>query len=188
MPCYEWKCALIAIFGGVDISEVPWYDLLWQMGSHWGSQKLLQGLVSHKLLAYLSVFNLHLAQWIMVILSKGCKPGDKVQTDMRGLCLNFVECESYLESNTTDTLASIWDTLGWLNWFWQFLCDGLSSFNLKGLYSSYAWSCSLCERRILQILSYVFNWLYFTQCLTSFSSIDHLVHLYAWFFIQFHLM
>ena len=102
MPCYEWKCALIAIFGGVDISEVPWYDLLWQMGSHWGSQKLLQGLVSHKLLAYLSVFNLHLAQWIMVILSKGCKPGDKVQTDMRGLCLNFVECESYLESNATD--------------------------------------------------------------------------------------
>ena len=27
---------------------------------------------------------------------------------------------------------------------------------------------------ILQILIYVFNWLYFTQCLTYFSSIDHL--------------
>ena len=105
MPCYEWKCALIAIFGGVDISEVPWYDLLWEMDSQWGSQKLLQGLVSHELLAYLSVFNLYLAQWIMAILSKGCKPGDKVQTNMRDLCLNFVEGESYLESNATDTLA-----------------------------------------------------------------------------------
>ena len=36
---------------------------------------------------------------------------------------------------------------GWLNWFWQFLCDGLSSFNLKGFYCSYSWSCSLCEGR-----------------------------------------
>ena len=34
---------------------------------------------------------------------------------------------------------------------------------------------------------YVFNWLYFTQCLTFFSSIDHLLHLCAWFFIIFHL-
>ena len=41
----------------------------------------------------------------MAILSEGCKPGDKVQTNTRDLCLNFVEGESYLESNATDTLA-----------------------------------------------------------------------------------
>ena len=41
----------------------------------------------------------------------------------------------------------MWDKLGWVNWFWQFLCEGLSSFNLKRFYYSYAWSCSLCERR-----------------------------------------
>ena len=41
----------------------------------------------------------------------------------------------------------MWDKLGWLNWFWQFLCGRFSSFNLKGLYCSYALSCSLCERR-----------------------------------------
>ena len=41
----------------------------------------------------------------------------------------------------------MWDKLGWLNWFWQFLCEGLSSFNPKRFYYSYAWSCSLCERR-----------------------------------------
>ena len=35
--------------------------------------------------------------------------------------------------------------------------------------------------------SYVFDWLYFTQCLTSFSSIDHLLHVCAWFLILFHL-
>ena len=34
--------------------------------------------------------------------------------------------------------------------------------------------------------SYVFDWLYFTQCLTSFSSIDHL-QLCAQFLILFHL-
>ena len=39
----------------------------------------------------------------------------------------------------------MWDILGWLNWFWQFLCEGLSSFISKGLCYSYAWSCSLSE-------------------------------------------
>ena len=40
----------------------------------WGSQKLLQGLASHQLTAYLPVFNLFLTRWIMTILSKGYKP------------------------------------------------------------------------------------------------------------------
>ena len=35
--------------------------------------------------------------------------------------------------------------------------------------------------------SYNFDWLYFTQCLTSFFSMDYLVCLYAWFLILFHL-
>ena len=28
--------------------------------------------------------------------------------------------------------CSVWDKPGWLNWFWEFLCERLSSFNLKG--------------------------------------------------------
>ena len=36
---------------------------------------------------------------------------------------------------------------GWLNWFWQFLSERLSSFNSKRFWYSYAWSRSLCERR-----------------------------------------
>ena len=83
------------------------------MSSQWGSQKLLQGLVSHELTAYLSVFNLFLTQWIMAILSKGCKPDNfephnslKLSfTNIWGLRSNFVECESFLESNSPDILA-----------------------------------------------------------------------------------
>ena len=39
----------------------------------------------------------------------------------------------------------------------------------------------------LQILTYVFDLLYFTHCLTSFSPIDHVLRLYTWFLILFHL-
>ena len=42
----------------VLISEVPGYHLLGQMSSQTRLQKLLQGLVSHELTAYLSIFNL----------------------------------------------------------------------------------------------------------------------------------
>ena len=37
---------------------------------------------------------------------------------------------------------------------------------------SFAWDLSLENSAD----SYVSDWLYFTQCLTSFSSIDHLLH------------
>ena len=92
----------------------------------------------------------------MAILLKGCKPDNfeshnslKLSfTNNRGLRSNLVHCESFFESNSPDILA-LGETnfLGWLSWFWHFLCDGLSSFNPKGFYYSYAWSCSLRERR-----------------------------------------
>ena len=41
----------------------------------------------------------------------------------------------------------MWDKVGWLSWFWQFLCEGLYSFNPERFYFLYAWSSSLCERR-----------------------------------------
>ena len=43
--------------------------------------------------------------------------------DIQGHPLNFVECESFFESNSPDILA-LCEKLGWLNWFWQFLCEG----------------------------------------------------------------
>ena len=62
---------------------------------------------------FLLFFNLFLTQWIMTILSKGCKPDNfephnslKLSfTNIRGLRSNFVECESFLESNSPDILA-----------------------------------------------------------------------------------
>ena len=39
----------------------------------------------------------------------------------------------------------------------------------------------------LQILTYVLDWIYLTQCVNSFSSIDHLLGLCAGFFILFDL-
>ena len=64
------------------------------------------------------------------------------------------------------------------------LCERLPSFNPKGFLYSHARSHSLCEgrasfcsglisRKLCKFLV-VFDWLYFTQCLTSFSSINHL--------------
>ena len=101
---YFWCCGY---FWG------PWVPFITTDSSQWGSQKLLHRLVYHELTAYLSVFNLFLSQWIMAILSKGCKP-DSFEphhslrlsfTNIQGLHSNFVECESFLDSNSPDILT-----------------------------------------------------------------------------------
>ena len=58
-------------------------------------------------------------------------------------------------------------------------CESSLESNSPGIFA-------LCEKT-LRILTYVFDWLYFTQCLTSFSSINHLLLCYAQIFILFHL-
>ena len=113
VPCCSWKCVLATTSGGVNICKVLWHCLLQQMNSRWKSRKLLQGLVSYKLTAYLFVSNLFLTQWIMTILSKGCKPDTfesynslKLSfTNIWGLPFNFTECENFLESNSPDISA-----------------------------------------------------------------------------------
>ena len=88
-------------------------SLFQQMSSQCESQTLLQGLVSHELTVYLSVFDQFLTHQIMVILSKGCKPGNfeshnslKLSfTHIQGrLCSNFVKCKFFFESNSPDIL------------------------------------------------------------------------------------
>ena len=90
----------------------------------------------------------------MAILSKGCKPDNfepnnalKLNfTNIRGLRSNFVECEAFLESNSPDILTlcetTLDDSIDLANFLW-----GLSSLNPKRFYYSYAWSCSISERR-----------------------------------------
>ena len=139
----------------------------------------------------------------MAILSLACKP-DNFELlnclnlsfmNIWGLCLNIVDCESFLESNSSDILTlcetnlddsidsgdfsvrgylpSSWKTLVFICMVLQFIW--MKSFLLHGTYL----------QKTLQIITYVFDWLYFTQCLTSFSSIDHLFRLYACFWFYF---
>ena len=66
--------------------------------------------MSHELTAYFSASELILTQWIMAILSKGYRPDNfeshislKLSfTNIQGLCLNFIDCESFLKSNSSD--------------------------------------------------------------------------------------
>ena len=67
-----------------------------------------------------------------IVLSKGYKPGKfEYQNSLKlisfmniwGLHLNFVDCESFLESDSGPTFLLY--KFGWLNWFWKFLCEGL---------------------------------------------------------------
>ena len=152
------------------------------MSSQRGSQKLLQGLV-------------------LAILSKSCKPDSfelhnslKLSfTNIRGLHLNFVDCKSFLESNSPDILAlcetNLDDSIdsgnfsvrGCLPLIWKDSSThmyGLAVYVKEG--HPFAWDLSL---KTLQILTCVFDWLYFTQCLTSCSSIDCLFRLCAQIFI-----
>ena len=86
-------------------------------------------------------------------ISKGCKLDNSESfnflklsfRNIEDLRANFVHYYSFLESNFLTFLLYV--RPGWLNWFWQFLCEELSSFNPKGFYYSYAWSRSLCKGR-----------------------------------------
>ena len=135
----------------------------------------------------------------MVILSKGCKPDNfephnslKLSfTDIGGLHSNFVECESFLESNSLVIFALCQTNSDNSIDSGSFSVGGLSSFKLERFYQPYTWSCSLLSSQDLSlensVKSYVLDWLYFTQCLTSFSSIYHILHCNAWFQILCHL-
>ena len=127
----------------------------------------------------------------MALLSKGSKQDNfelhnslKLNfTNIQGLCSNFTECESFLESNSLDILA-LSETIDCGN----FSLIVFLPLMWKDSITHYARSCSLCKgmtsrgytSRKLWILTYVFNWLYFSQYY-FFSSINHLLQLYAWF-------
>ena len=140
----------------------------------------------------------------MTILLKACNP-DNFESrnslklsfmNIQGLRSNFVDCESFLESNSPGILLlfetnlhasidssnfSMRDYLPLIRKDSGTHMHGLTVYVTEGL--SFARDLSLENSPD----SYVFDWLYFTQCLTSFSSIDHLLQLYAQFFILFHL-
>ena len=107
----------------------------------------------------------------MVILSKGCnpynfEPHNSLKLSFKnigGLCSNFVECESFLESNSPDILALCETHLDDSSDSGNLSVRGYLFFNSKRCHYSYAWSCSLCERR---------TWLPFAQDLYLENSAD----------------
>ena len=127
VPCHTWTCVPTIISGGVDISNVPRWHLLWKMSSQ----------------------------------SAGCKPDiwDKSHsslklcfTKIQSLCSNFVECES----NTLAVYVKEGLPFAWV-------------LSLENVGDSY-----LCFRlALLHSASY------------SFSSMDHLLCLYAQFWCYF---
>ena len=139
----------------------------------------------------------------MAILSKACKPDNfeshnslKLSfTNIRGLHSNFVDCKSFLESNSPDILAqcktNLDDSIDSGNFPVRDclpLIQNDSSTHMHGLavYVKEELLQGTYLYKILQILTYIFDWLYFNKCLTSFPSIDYVLHLCAWLLILFH--
>ena len=135
------------------------------ISSQWGSQKVLHGLFCHELTAYLSVFDLFLTRWILAILWKGRKP--EIFKSHNSLKLSFANIWN-LHSNFTFKFcwmrifpwtklslhsSSMWDELGWLNWFWQFL----KSFIPNGFSYKYEWTSSLFEGRPFFCMGLIFR-------------------------------
>ena len=120
-------------------------------------------------------------------------------TSIWGLRSNFVlDCESSLESNSPGILAICVTNLNNSVDFGNFSAKGYlplirtDSPLLICMVLQFTWRKSFLLHRTnlyknLQILSYVFDWLYFIQFLTSFSTIDHLLRFYAMFSMLFHL-
>ena len=124
----------------------------------------------------------------MAILSKGCKPGNfepynslKLSfTNIRNLPSNFVECESFLESNLTD-IITLWETHldDSIDFDYFSVRDflplirkdsithmhGLAVYVKEGL--PFAWDLSLENSEDSYLC---FDCLYLTQCLTPSSS------------------
>ena len=108
------KCIPTTIFAGVDISKVFSFHLLQQKSSQWGSQKSLQGskclFISQPTFQILPSFF-----WLskMAVFPKGCYPDNFEShnslnfrfTKFWGLYSNFIDCESFLELNSSDILA-----------------------------------------------------------------------------------
>ena len=141
----------------------------------------------------------------MTTLSKACKPYNfksrnslKLSfTNIRCLRSDFVCCESFLESNSPVFLAlcetnqdgSI-DSGNFFGRCYLPLIQEDCSSHMHGLAMYVKEGLPFARDLSLENSadSYLcFNWLYFTQCLTSFSSIDHLLQLCARFLILFHL-
>ena len=130
----------------------------------------------------------------MAILSKGCKPHNSEShnslklsfTNIWGLCSNFVDCKSFLQSNLHESIDTgsfcVSCCLPLIRKNYVTHMHGFVVYMKRGL--PFAQDVSL-ENSANSYLC--FDWLYFIYCLTSFSSVDHLLCLYLWLSMLFHV-
>ena len=111
VPYHTWKCVPTAISGGVHISESTWVSFLLTNEFSVGVTEITLLLVSHELTAYFSVLDLFSTQWIMVMLSWPYSLKLRF-ISIQVLFSIFLECESFLESNSPDALTLCEKNLG----------------------------------------------------------------------------
>ena len=196
------KLVNTAISGCVDISEslgIICYNRWFLSDGH----KMTSRIGVSWTPAYLSVFDLFLTQWIMVILSKEYNPDNfELHNSLKlsfaniwGLRLNFVDCKSFLESNSPEILALCGLTLDNSTDSSNFSVRGYlplirtdSATHIHGLVVFVKERLPFALKLPLETCRFLLIFLtVFTQCLTSFSSIDLLLCVYAQLFILFHL-
>ena len=99
--------------------------------------------------------------------------------------MNFIDCESFLKSNSPDILALCETNLGKLIDSGKFSVRGYlpliqkdSSTHVHVLKEGLLFARDLS----LTILTYIYDWIYFALCLTSFFSIDRFVFVHRFLF------
>ena len=122
MRCCAWKCGPTAISSGVDIPAVPGCHYVqhdtWVLSEiHTGYFKDLCLLNSAYLSNFCLFFDLMKLPYYQKLVKHNFESHNSLEvsfTNMRGLYLNFVECESFSESNFPDILALDETNLNWL--------------------------------------------------------------------------
>ena len=141
----------------------------------------------------------------MAILSKGCKPDNFEPhkslklcfTNIPGLCSNFVECESFLESHSPDIIAlcetNLDDTIDSGNFSVRGYLPLIQKDSVTHMHGLAVYvKEGLPFARDLSLENFADSYLRFRlallhSVLNSFSSINHLLRRYARFLILFHL-
>ena len=110
-------------------------------------------------------------------------------TNVGDLRANFAESESFLELNSSENIALRETNLDDSVDSRDFSVKGyLSLFQKDSVTNMHGLSVFVKEAfPFARALTYVFDWLYFTQCLTSFFLTDHRLRHYTRFLILFHL-
>ena len=116
-------------------------------------------------------------------------------TNIPGPCSNFVGCESFFKLNSPDALAlcktSFYDSIGSSSSSLGFIfLQSKGILQLICIVLQFTWRELLLYvtylEKTLRIPICVFNWFYFIQCLTCFSSIDYCLYQLLSLFLMLH--